>query len=445
MLEVPILAHLNGHIGNHLATNRCRSVSLISLEWQWRGIRRKNARTSSAEAEKTESWSRWRLRNGTTFWKKVGDLLWSFSFLFLEKKQHLLAVVRQTLCWLIFPKYIYSKELRKESNKLKREMMESKHKAEQQEEKEKSPGTKGVVSSPSKTTRLQSYALDLWRVDTGRCCVTISAVKLQWISSSERIVGCAARQTNIKAALEVHRGRRFFFQFRIYVRRQPVCYISLNEQYFTVLAKKPLMVFVCQSSCIHSSTGGSVVEFSPATREARVRFPASATIFFLKRATNLLVAPCFPCRLGHVITIISDRLGTYFGIHSVFLRRQRFTVSVFFFVDSASGSSVLVDFHAEQQLYLAKKKTEQRRKGAGRDNQVKLTNQIAWPQFHMSERSRLLLALLCVYLACVYLACVSEGDSSIKLARTRVDGKFSHLPSTLMRSIDLNPFTPKSG
>ena len=26
-------------------------------------------------------------------------------------------------------------------------------------------------------------------------------------------------------------------------------------------------------------TGGSVVEFSPATREARVRFPASATFF----------------------------------------------------------------------------------------------------------------------------------------------------------------------
>ena len=29
------------------------------------------------------------------------------------------------------------------------------------------------------------------------------------------------------------------------------------------------------------STGGSVVEFSPATREARVRFPASANVFFL--------------------------------------------------------------------------------------------------------------------------------------------------------------------
>ena len=28
-------------------------------------------------------------------------------------------------------------------------------------------------------------------------------------------------------------------------------------------------------------TGGSVVEFSPATREARVRFPASATLFFI--------------------------------------------------------------------------------------------------------------------------------------------------------------------
>ena len=28
-----------------------------------------------------------------------------------------------------------------------------------------------------------------------------------------------------------------------------------------------------------TSTGGSVVEFSPATREARVRFPASANFF----------------------------------------------------------------------------------------------------------------------------------------------------------------------
>ena len=31
---------------------------------------------------------------------------------------------------------------------------------------------------------------------------------------------------------------------------------------------------------ISTSTGGSVVEFSPATREARVRFPAGATFFF---------------------------------------------------------------------------------------------------------------------------------------------------------------------
>ena len=29
------------------------------------------------------------------------------------------------------------------------------------------------------------------------------------------------------------------------------------------------------------STGGSVVEFSPATREARVRFPASEKFFFI--------------------------------------------------------------------------------------------------------------------------------------------------------------------
>ena len=42
-----------------------------------------------------------------------------------------------------------------------------------------------------------------------------------------------------------------------------------------------LLVFVYQSD--NSSTGstdGSVVEFSPATREARVRFPVSATFFF---------------------------------------------------------------------------------------------------------------------------------------------------------------------
>ena len=32
--------------------------------------------------------------------------------------------------------------------------------------------------------------------------------------------------------------------------------------------------------CPSTSTDGSVVEFSPATREARVRFPVSATFFF---------------------------------------------------------------------------------------------------------------------------------------------------------------------
>ena len=31
------------------------------------------------------------------------------------------------------------------------------------------------------------------------------------------------------------------------------------------------------SNCAQTSTGGSVVEFSPATRETRVRFPASAS------------------------------------------------------------------------------------------------------------------------------------------------------------------------
>ena len=32
-------------------------------------------------------------------------------------------------------------------------------------------------------------------------------------------------------------------------------------------------------NCIFSCIGGSVVEFSPATREARVQFPANATFF----------------------------------------------------------------------------------------------------------------------------------------------------------------------
>ena len=40
----------------------------------------------------------------------------------------------------------------------------------------------------------------------------------------------------------------------------------------------------------HHSIGGSVVEFSPATREARVRFPANASFYFLSKrfATFLL-------------------------------------------------------------------------------------------------------------------------------------------------------------
>ena len=50
--------------------------------------------------------------------------------------------------------------------------------------------------------------------------------------------------------------------------------------------KRVCIFFVFKSDNFHLEsqlcTGGSVVEFSPATREARVRFPASATdIFFL--------------------------------------------------------------------------------------------------------------------------------------------------------------------
>ena len=41
-----------------------------------------------------------------------------------------------------------------------------------------------------------------------------------------------------------------------------------------------------------NSTGGSVVEFSPATREARVRFPASANYFLLKPVFNLFDLNC---------------------------------------------------------------------------------------------------------------------------------------------------------
>ena len=57
-----------------------------------------------------------------------------------------------------------------------------------------------------------------------------------------------------------------------------------------------LKYFKNSSKCKHC-TGGSVVEFSPATREARVRFPASARLIFffpskkqgtLSRAKNIL-------------------------------------------------------------------------------------------------------------------------------------------------------------
>ncbi len=38
-----------------------------------------------------------------------------------------------------------------------------------------------------------------------------------------------------------------------------------------------------------SSIGGSVVEFSPATRVARVRFPAGAVLMLLSSLSNLLI------------------------------------------------------------------------------------------------------------------------------------------------------------
>ena len=46
------------------------------------------------------------------------------------------------------------------------------------------------------------------------------------------------------------------------------------------------------SSC-HLSTDGSVVEFSPATREARVRFPVSALFFFWQPHTTYILSPFF--------------------------------------------------------------------------------------------------------------------------------------------------------
>ena len=47
-------------------------------------------------------------------------------------------------------------------------------------------------------------------------------------------------------------------------------------------------LFISRNTYVRS-TGGSVVEFSPATREARVRFPASAKVsFFLSFLFNNL-------------------------------------------------------------------------------------------------------------------------------------------------------------
>ena len=46
-----------------------------------------------------------------------------------------------------------------------------------------------------------------------------------------------------------------------------------NSEFFFKMSKHIIM-------CVCKGTGGSVVEFTPATREARVRFPASARPFY---------------------------------------------------------------------------------------------------------------------------------------------------------------------
>ena len=50
---------------------------------------------------------------------------------------------------------------------------------------------------------------------------------------------------------------------------------------YAILQQAPSTVYAV-SAALKRSVGGSVVEFSPATREARVRFPANASsILFL--------------------------------------------------------------------------------------------------------------------------------------------------------------------
>ena len=71
------------------------------------------------------------------------------------------------------------------------------------------------------------------------------------------------------------------------------CLISSSNTSGIVEVHEKSDLFISGKTCI-SSTGGSVVEFSPATREARVRFPASARIsffspFFLITLVYLLI------------------------------------------------------------------------------------------------------------------------------------------------------------
>ena len=50
-------------------------------------------------------------------------------------------------------------------------------------------------------------------------------------------------------------------------------------------------MFISNVYIQRTSTGGSVVEFSPATREARVRFPASAMFFLFIIVNFYLLLP----------------------------------------------------------------------------------------------------------------------------------------------------------
>ena len=64
--------------------------------------------------------------------------------------------------------------------------------------------------------------------------------------------------------------------FKIVTKRSDFCYgVGLRVE----MMRRESVATVSYGSSI----GGSVVEFSPATREARVRFPANAVSFFLSR------------------------------------------------------------------------------------------------------------------------------------------------------------------